>query len=532
MSSFDAMGFTPELAIQLLVGLPRPIIVLELDPEGVVRLIAVNVLAEKESGVPMREQLGQPMRQIIPSTRENIGEICAQILAGGVPVLFGDSSYLGGKDIFSVTALPLSERRLAIFLENVTAQRAAAQNLSRVTDELMRAESQLRHVQRVDALGRLAGGVAHDFNNMLAVILSYSSFLLSDMPEEDPRRDDLMQIQHAGQRASTLTRQLLAFSRQQVLKPRALDLNVVVAGLEKMLQRLIGADIELAVKTSSRAAPVHADPGQLEQVILNLILNARDAMPSGGRLTVETARVMLDDAYVSQHLGARPGPHIMLAVTDTGQGIPSNVMPHIFEPFFTTKDPTRGTGLGLSTVFGVVKQSGGDIWVYSEPGIGTTFKVYLPELLEDKTTPTTKPPEMLPIKNNDETILLVEDDPLVRGAVRSSLQRVGFIVMEASTPEEARLLCDRYSGRIHLMVSDMVLPRVSGPVLAAEVVKKRPETKVLFMSGYTDTALAFSPGTADSPVAGRLESTANFIQKPFSPAALSRKVREILDTKP
>ena len=377
---------------------------------------------------------------------------------------------------------------------------------------------QLRQAQKMEAVGRLAGGVAHDFNNLLSVVLSYSELLLEDVKEGDPIRGDIHEIHRAGVRAAELTRQLLMFSRQQVIEPRVLDLNEVVSGTDRMLRRLVGADVDLTWSPGASLGHVYVDPGSIEQVIVNLAINARDAMPTGGKLSIETANVMLDEEYVKTHLGARPGPHVLLSVTDTGTGMDKATLARIFEPFFTTKETGKGTGLGLATVFGIVQQSGGTVWVYSEPGLGTTFKVYLPRVdaQADELRPK-RPPTTL---RGSETILLVEDEDQVRDVARGILRRHGYKVIEARNAGEALLHCERHQGTIDLLLSDVVMPQMSGTELAKRLVAARPEMKVLCMSGYTDEAVVRH---------GVIDASFAFLQKPLTVDALTSKVREVLD---
>jgi two-component system cell cycle sensor histidine kinase/response regulator CckA len=376
-------------------------------------------------------------------------------------------------------------------------------------------EEQLRQAQKMESVGRLAGGVAHDFNNLLTVIQGHCELMQVQMSDADPLLKELGQIRHAGERAATLTRQLLAFSRKQILAPVVLDLNSLVANLRGMLERLIGEDITLTTVLQPELWSVTADPGQIEQVIMNLALNARDAMPGGGRLTIETRNVHLDDTYAQTHAEAC----VMLAVTDTGLGMDEPTRVRIFEPFFTTKEPGKGTGLGLATVYGIVKQSGGDILVYSEPGQGTTFKIYLPanEMQpEGPVTPKTQPVS----RGGDEIILLVEDEDMVRDLVRTVLQSAGYTVLEARQGGEALSLAGRHEGTIDLLVTDLVMPGMSGRELAEQLKVLRPHMKVLFMSGYTDDTVIQQ---------GVLLAEAEFISKPFSPSILASRVREMLD---
>ncbi len=378
-------------------------------------------------------------------------------------------------------------------------------------------EEELNHAQRMEGVGQLAGGIAHDFNNLLTVIRARSELAAARLQDADPLRRDLLLIQKTADRAATLTRQLLAFSRKQVLQPKVVALNELITGATDLLKRVIGEHIDLTFVPGADVGRVRVDPGQLEQVIVNLAVNARDVMPEGGQLTLETANVELDAAYAARHVDVVAGSYVVLAVSDTGTGMSREIQARIFEPFFTTKGPGKGTGLGLSTVYGIVKQSGGHIRVYSEPGAGTTFKVYLPR--------TDAAPEVSAARASDappygtETILLVEDEAEVRGVTREVLEGFGYTVLEAAQATDAMLIARRHVGMIDLLLTDVVMPRTSGRALAESVAAERPETKILFMSGYTDDAIILrvpEPGM-------------HFLEKPFSPPALARKVREVLD---
>jgi PAS domain S-box-containing protein len=406
------------------------------------------------------------------------------------------------------------------FLRGADGRPVGILGVARDIAERKRLEKQLRQAQELEAIGRLSGGVAHDFNNILTAITGYSSILLRNLDPDDPKRSDVDEIKQAADRAATLTQQLLAFSRKQVLQLQVLDLNSVVANTEKMLQRLIGEDIELATMLDPNLGRVKADPGRIEQVIMNLAVNARDAMPQGGKLTIESTNTVLDDAYALRHVDVKPGHYAMLAVSDTGVGMDEETRSHLFEPFFTTKEDGKGTGLGLPTVYGIVKQSNGHIWVYSELGRGTTFKIYLPQTDEAAEPIHLEPVTSEPARGS-ETILLVEDDDVVRGLASRTLTENGYSVLEAANGEEATRVCQRRGGPIQLLLTDVVLPGgMSGRDIAERVAALRPETKVLYMSGYTDNAIVHH---------GVMEPGIAFIGKPFTPAALLHKLRRVLD---
>ena len=389
----------------------------------------------------------------------------------------------------------------------------------RAEEEAKALQEQLRQSQKMEAIGSLAGGIAHDFNNLLTVIKGYSQLSLMELKEGDPLKPNIEEVQKAADRAAGLTRQLLAFSRRQVMEMRVLDPNTLLRDLDKMLRRIIGEDIELVTQLADDLGTIKADPGQVEQVIMNLAVNARDAMTKGGKLTIETANVELDKTYARNHVAVEPGPYVMLSVSDTGVGMTPEVRDRVFEPFFTTKEKGKGTGLGLSTVYGIVKQSGGNIWVYSEPGKGTAFKIYLSRVDEPLEEVGEKVVQK-ELTGRGETILVVEDEEEVRKLAVQILRRQGYTVLEASQGNEASHICEQHKGPIHLMVMDVVMPGMNGRELAKSLEPHHPEMKVLYMSGYTDDAIVHH---------GVLEKGLSFLQKPFTIDGLLRKVREVLD---
>jgi two-component system cell cycle sensor histidine kinase/response regulator CckA len=416
----------------------------------------------------------------------------------------------------AVAPIRLSDETVSIsFLTDLSERQRLEANRSQL-------EEQLRVSQKMEAIGSLAGGVAHDFNNLLSVILNYTEFAMEALQDEAPIKEDLLEVKKAGERAVGLTRQLLAFGRKQVLQPVALDLNHITQGVEKMLGRILGEDIDLVQILAPDLGLTLADPGQIEQVLMNLVVNARDAMPQGGKLTIETSNVQIDEEYATRHVSVTPGSYVQLAVTDTGTGMDKGTQARLFEPFFTTKEKGRGTGLGLSTVYGIVKQSGGDIWVYSELGRGTTFKIFLPRsssdaaALEDDAEPTSRR------SGGVETILVVEDEEALRKVALRSLLAAGYKVLTAADGDEALLLNAKHTEDIDLLLTDVVMPRMSGRVLAEQIAKARPTVKVLYMSGYTDNAIVHH---------GVLDPGTHFLPKPFTSVDLTRKVRDVLDAR-
>ena len=491
--------------------------VITIDAAGVIT--GWNPQAEAVFGWRASEILGRTLSGVIipPQYRDAHDRGLAHFLATG------EGPILGRR--IEITALHKAGREFPVELTATSVRLGDTWLFSAFVRDITdrkRLEEQLRQAQKMEAVGRLAGGVAHDFNNILTAMAGYASLLLDELPRGDPQRDDVDEIRKAVDRATALTRQLLAFSRQQVLELKVLDLNAVVANLESMLRRLIGEDVELVTRLDSRLGAVKADAGQLEQVLMNLVVNARDAMPDGGKLSIETATADWNGADAQQPVPALPGRYAMLAVSDTGAGMDAETKAHLFEPFFTTKEKGKGTGLGLATVYGIVKQFEGYIWVYSEPGQGAAFKIYLPcvdEPTEPVASPTVRPESL----RGTETVLVVEDEPAVRALVLKVLQRHGYTVLEVTNPEGAVACAANHEGPIHLLLTDVVMPGMGGREVAARVCALRPDLKVLFMSGYTDDAVVRH---------GRLEPGAAFLQKPFTPQVLAAKVRELLDAAP
>ena len=468
------------------------------------RFLAVNEAAVRHYGYTRQEFLDMTISDIRP--REDVDALLADLQARGGPGSPVPGTWRHRKKDGTIIDVEITAGK--VMFEG----RAAALVLSHDVTERLRLEERLGQAEKMEAIGRLAGGVAHDFNNLLTVISGYTEILLADA--DTPRREQLGEIAHAAEQAAGLTRQLLAFSRRQVLHPRVLDLNEIVAGMEPMVRRIIGDDVSVGVRLTPGLAPVEADQAQIERVILNLAANARDAMPDGGRLTIETQNVEFDDEFVASRGEGTAGPNVLLAVSDTGVGMSDEVQRHLFEPFFTTKSPGAGTGLGLATVFGVVKQSGGSIYVYSEEGRGTTFKIYLPAAAGriDAAAAADGAAE-----HGSETIMVVEDDESVRDLVRIMLETKGYNVLAAAGAEEAERLC---TDEVDLLLTDVVMPEVNGRALAERLSLTSPSMRILFMSGYSDEAVYRH---------GEISPNAAFIEKPFTDRTLARKVREVLD---
>jgi PAS domain S-box-containing protein len=486
--------------------------ILTVDHEG--RITEFNRAAETTFGYCRSEVLGRQATDVIlgpaPADKDDGGLARLRASVGA----FGERTEAvgvrkNGTEFpmeLALTPVPLERRRLyTVCLRDITERRHL--------------EAQFRQAQKMEAVGRLAGGVAHDFNNLLSVISGYAELVLRTLPSEAVERRKVQEILKASERAAGLTRQLLAFSRKQVLQPTVFDLNTVIADVERMLERLIGEDVNLVTDLDPSLGPLRADRGQIEQVLVNLVVNARDAMPRGGRITMTSRNVVLDEAYCRDHVDARPGSYVLLEVGDEGIGMDLETQRHVFEPFFTTKPNGKGTGLGLATVYGIVKQSGGYIWLESEPGRGTSFKIYLPAC-DGEAVAAPASADALGSERGAETILLLEDQDALRQVTGELLGAGGYRVLAAATGAEALTLVRSHPGPIHLLVTDVVMPGLSGPEVARAVTAVRPETRVLYTSGYTDDAV-LQRGIVASEVA--------FIQKPFTATALASKVRELLD---
>jgi PAS domain S-box-containing protein len=533
--------------------------VLVLDPEGAV--VSQSGAAERIHGTRAGEVLGRPVALLEGGDPERAAAALSRAAAEGRAEEEGWRLRRDGTRYWAhsvLTALRDASGSLvgfALVTRDLTESRQAAEELRRLHDGLeqqvgrhtaelaeanrtlldeidrrkrseelrRKLEEQLQHSQKMEALGRLAGGIAHDFNNLLTGMMAFSELLIEHLPADDPLREGAEEARRSCERSALLTRQLLAVSRRQVLDPVVLDLSDTIADMSRMLGRLIGEDIELVTRLDPSLRNIKADPGKVEQVVLNLAVNARDAMPAGGRLTIETANVDVDADYAAQHSGMEAGAYVMLAVSDTGVGMDAETLGHIFEPFFTTKERGKGTGLGLSTVYGIVKQSGASIWVYSEPGQGATFKIYFPAVAEALSSAERGGPEETGVAGGSERVLVVEDDAAVRLTVCRILRGHGYEVRDAASGPEALATLGADSREIDLLLSDVVMPQMSGPDLAREVVAARPGVRVLYMSAHMDDALVHR---------GVLDAQSAFLEKPFTRAQLLGKVRKVLDARP
>ena len=484
-----------------------PLAILTLDTSG--NVLAWNPAAEKTFGWSAAEVLNRPL-PIVPETERAWFQ---ERVRSAEPLLGAEKQRLrkdGSLIDITLWTAPL---------RNPAGDLVGVMGIYADVTESKQLEEQFRHAQKMEAVGRLAGGIAHDFNNILTVITGYGEMVAERTAGDPVMNEEIQEILRAAEHASALTGQLLVFSRRHVMRQESIDLNMVVAKIERMLRRIIGEDIELAAAPGPELARVRADSAQIEQVIMNLVVNARDAMPNGGRLTIETANVELDAAYARSHAGVKEGAYVMLAVSDTGKGIAPEVRTRLFEPFFTTKERGKGTGLGLSTVYGIVKQSGGEIWVYSEPGKGTSFKIYLPRV-GDTGLVEVRPIEPAPAERGQETVLLAEDEPGVRALARDVLRQRGYQVLESMDVDDALRICREHPSQIDLLLTDVVMPVMSGRELAERAAEIRPDIKVLYMSGYTDNIVVHH---------GVTSIDRHFLQKPFTPRTLAQKVRESLD---
>lgn len=473
-------------------------------------IVSWNNGAEGVYGYGASEVLGKPRSVLLPSKQANDLPIMVEALKRGEQI-----------QRYETVHMAKGERRIEVSMGMSPVKDASEEIIGiaaivRDISERKLLEKQLRQSQKMEALGQLSGGVTHDFNNLLTVITGYCELLELELPPNGTSRRNCEQIKKAGERAASLTRQLLAFSRQQVLEPRVLNLNTVILDVEKMLSRVIGEDIELTTSLDAKLGFIKADRGQIEQVLMNLVVNARDAMPNGGQLSITTANTIVDDLFARYHPPQQPGEYVLLSVRDSGIGMNAETQAHIFEPFFTTKETGRGTGLGLSTVYGVIRQSEGYVWVQSEPGHGTIFEIYLPLVEEAVSQEKCNVSDHSPL-GGTETILLVEDEEALRELTRDVLIRSGYKVLDSSSPEKAIETATRYSGPIHLLLTDVVMPGMNGPVLAQKLTSVRPDMRVVYMSGYTGFRQGQGP-----------ESHTSLLPKPFNRETLLRKLHDVL----
>jgi PAS domain S-box-containing protein len=478
------------------------------------RITTWNPAMTRITGLPRERAIGHYVADVLPFVVEG-GEMVKMLrVLAGEAVTLRDRPFevpeTGRKGFFEGQFSPLTDESGAI---------TGGVAIVHETTDRKNLERQFLQAQKMEAIGRLAGGVAHDFNNLLTAIMGYGQLMKRRLGGDEQARRDVEEILAAAARGAALTRQLLLFSRQQVVELQVLDLNQTISGMDKMLRRLVGEDVDLVTAPAATPLHVRADAGQIEQVLLNLAVNARDAMPEGGKLTVETTTAELDARYAAGHLGVEPGRYAVLAVSDTGTGMSAETRTHIFEPFFTTKAAGEGTGLGLSTVHGIVTRSGGHIDVYTQLGQGTTFKVFLPLAERAEQPLATSGPSAQPRRGN-EVVLLVEDEEPLRHLMRDSLELHGYTVLEAVDGSEAIGICERREQILHLLVTDVVMPLMNGPELARRVARIRPELRVLFVSGYADRALVHQ---------GQRDHLSAFLQKPFMPEVLAHRVRELLD---
>jgi two-component system cell cycle sensor histidine kinase/response regulator CckA len=481
------------------------------------RIIDVNEAWLRNTGMTREQAIGRTGSELgLWTDMEDRRRVLSQFEERGIVREVEANLVMGGRPMPAVLSVQPIERNGERYILWEIGDLTERKRAEAEQEEL---RGQLLQVQKMESVGRLAGGVAHDFNNILSAILGFGDLALDVLPEESMARGFVVEMIRAGERAGELTKQLLAFSRKQVLQPRIMDPAVVVRGLEPMLRRLIGEDVILELELADVTSPIRVDASQLEQVIVNLVVNARDAMPQGGTLTLETANVEFDDAYTATHADARIGPHVMIAVSDTGVGMDAVTRARAFEPFFTTKGPGQGTGLGLSTVYGIVKQSGGWVWLYSEPGRGTTFKLYFPSVA-GQPTEIERSSEATPAAPRPETVvLMVEDDPQVRLLIATILGGAGYTVLVAESPLEAKDMSEQYSGAIHVLLTDVVMPYMNGRQLADWIIARRPETRVVYVSGYTENTIIHR---------GEVDEGVNFLSKPITANRLLGMIGRVL----